>query len=249
MRVIQKIEDIDYTQTKDFFKNRAEKFKEDNPYAVTMYQDHYPELVRERNQKEIEKLKPMLSIGKDSRVLDVACGIGRWADAITENINEYCGIDFSKELIQIANKRNSRKNYFFYEGIATEFTSVLNLHKKEKYNIILLIGILMYINDKDMNLFFEQLESFCEEQTKICIREPIGLQNRLTLKEFYSDELKDEYSAIYRTRDELIKFLDGNLMKKGFYVKSEGFLFEEDSLNNRKETAQYYFILERQQYV
>ena len=31
MRVIQKVEDIDYTETKQFFKNRADKFKEDNP--------------------------------------------------------------------------------------------------------------------------------------------------------------------------------------------------------------------------
>ena len=63
MRIVQKIEDIDYTETKHFFKNRADKFKEDNPYAVTMYQDDHPELVRERNQKEIEKLKAKLAGG------------------------------------------------------------------------------------------------------------------------------------------------------------------------------------------
>ena len=109
MRVIQKVEDIDYMETKQFFKNRADKFKEDNPYAVTMYQDDHPELVRERNKKEIEKLKPMLAVDQDTKLLDVACGIGRWADAITENIKEYCGVDFSGELIKIANERNNRE--------------------------------------------------------------------------------------------------------------------------------------------
>ena len=54
MRVVQKVEDIDYSETKQFFKHRADKFKEDNPYAVTMYQDDHPELVHERNQKEVE---------------------------------------------------------------------------------------------------------------------------------------------------------------------------------------------------
>lgn len=245
MRIIQKIEDIDYTETKHFFKNRADKFKEDNPYAVTMYQDDHPELVRERNKKEIEKLKPMLAVNEKTKVLDIACGIGRWADAITEEITEYCGIDFSGELIQIANERNKRENFFFYEGAATEIASVLTEKKRGTYNTVLLIGILMYINDKDLKCFFEKLESFCDKQAKICIREPIGLQERLTLKDFYSDELNDEYHAIYRTKSELMKFIKNSLINKGFSIEKEGFLFEEDELNNRKETAQYFFILER----
>lgn len=245
MRIIQKIEDIDYTETKHFFKNRADKFKEDNPYAVTMYQDDHPELVRERNKKEIEKLKPMLAVNEKTKVLDIACGIGRWADAITEEITEYCGIDFSGELIQIANERNKRENFFFYEGAATEIASVLTEKKRGTYNTVLLIGILMYINDKDLKCFFEKLESFCDKQAKICIREPIGLQERLTLKDFYSDELNDEYHAIYRTKSELMKFIKNSLINKGFSISKEGFLFEEDELNNRKETAQYFFILER----
>uniref|UniRef100_N2AZY6 Methyltransferase domain-containing protein n=1 Tax=Eubacterium plexicaudatum ASF492 TaxID=1235802 RepID=N2AZY6_9FIRM len=245
MRVIQKVEDIDYMETKQFFKNRADKFKEDNPYAVTMYQDDHPELVRERNKKEIEKLKPMLAVDQDTKLLDVACGIGRWADAITENIKEYCGVDFSGELIKIANERNNRENFYFYEGAATDIASVLSEHKKGTYNTVLLIGILMYVNDKDLDGFLEQLEHVCDQHAKICIREPIGLQDRLTLKDFYSNELDDEYHAIYRTRDELMKFLNVGLIKKGFHIEKEGFLFEEDALNNRKETAQYFFILER----
>ena len=34
-------------------------------------------------------------------------------------------------------------------------------------------------------------------------------------------------------------------LNKGFRIKEEGFLFDDDTLNNRKETAQYYYILER----
>ena len=245
MRIVQKIEDIDYTETKQFFEHRASKFKEDNPYAVTMYQDDHPELVTERNQKEVEKLKPMLAVDQNTRLLDIACGIGRWADAITEDIDEYCGIDFSSELIKIANERNKRENFFFYEGAATDIASVLTKQKKGTYNTVLVIGILVYINDKDLDCFLEQLESSCEDHAKICIREPIGQQDRLTLKEFYSDELNDEYHAIYRTRDELMKFLNNSLIKKGFHIEKEGFLFEDDALNNRKETVQYFFILER----
>ncbi len=115
MRITEKITDIDYKETKQFFKKRAEKFKEDNPYSVTMYQDDNQELVRERNQKEVDKLLPMLKLQKKSRVLDVGCGIGRWADALPEYIEAYCGVDFCGELIEIADKRNKKANFFFCE--------------------------------------------------------------------------------------------------------------------------------------
>ena len=99
MRIKKEKVAIDYEATKAFFKKRAEKFTIENPYSVTMYQDNNKELVIARNAKEIEKLYPYLNIGSQSKVLDIACGIGRWADALPEDITEYCGIDFSTELI------------------------------------------------------------------------------------------------------------------------------------------------------
>ena len=94
MRIKEKIEAINYDETKQFFKKRAAKYKENNPYSVTMYQDNNADLVKARNEKEIKKMLPKLSITEETKVLDVACGIGRWADALPENIAEYCGLDF-----------------------------------------------------------------------------------------------------------------------------------------------------------
>lgn len=245
MRIIDEIENIDYQETKDFFKRRADKFNEDNPYSVTMYQDDNKELVKERNLHEIEKLYPMLKLEKTSTVLDVACGIGRWADAITDEIKEYCGIDFSDELIDIANSRNTKANFSFHVGATNQVAEVLKGNGKGKFNRILMIGILMYLNDDDLISALKQLVGTCEEHTIICIREPIGIQNRLTLKDFFSEELKDNYNAIYRSREEMKEFFKKSFLAANFQISEEGFLFEQDALNNRKETAQYYYILER----
>ena len=62
MRLKDKTENLDYCETKRFFGKRANKYNENNPYAVTMYQDNNAELVKQRNTKEIEKLYPMLKI-------------------------------------------------------------------------------------------------------------------------------------------------------------------------------------------
>ncbi|MCM1037833.1 MAG: class I SAM-dependent methyltransferase [Ruminococcus sp.] len=246
MRITEQITNIEYEETKQFFKSRAGKFHEDNPYAVTMYQDNNKELVKQRNRMETEKLYPLLKLNTDSRVLDIACGIGRWADAIKTDIEEYCGLDFSRELIEIARKRNERGNFFFFEGAANAIEKVLQVHGRSKYNTILMIGILMYLNDEDIIDALKQIERNCEQKTVICIREPVGIKDRLTLKNDFSDELQDNYNAIYRTRDEIMGFLKEAFLEKGFVIKEENFLFEDDSLNNRKETAQYYFILERE---
>ncbi len=245
MRIKEQITDIDYQETKKFFTKRATKFQEENPYVVTMYQDNHPELVKERNKAETEKLCPKLRLSKNTRILDIACGIGRWADAIDTDIEAYCGIDFSGELIEIANKRNKKENFSFYEGAISETDKVLVQNGKGKYNTVLMVGILMYLNDQDLLQTLQAVERACEKQALLCIREPIGISERLTLKDFFSEELQDNYNAIYRTREEFQKFFQKAFLEKGFSVVEEGFLFDADGLNNRKETAQYYYIIER----
>lgn len=245
MRIKEQITDIDYGETKKFFTKRAEKYRENNPYSVTMYQDNHPELVKERNRVEVEKLCPKLCLSENSRVLDVACGIGRWADAMDMKIDEYCGIDFSGELIDIANKRNKKANFSFCEGAISEIDKVLLKNEKGKYNTVLMVGILMYLNDNDLLQTLQAVEKACEEHAIICIREPVGITERLTLKDFFSEELQDNYNAIYRTREELLEFFEKALLEKSFSIKEQGFLFDEDELNNRKETAQYYYFFER----
>ena len=245
MRIMEEIADIDYQETKRFFGKRAGKYSKDNPYSVTMYQDNNKDLVQERNRKEREKLIPLLKLGEDAKVLDVACGIGRWADAMPEGIGEYCGVDFSRELVEIARRRNARENFRFLEGAADEIEEVLERNGGGVYNRILMIGILMYLNDRELPSALTQIERACQEHAIVCIREPIGITERLTLKDFYSDELEDNYNAIYRTRQEFGKFFEKAFLDRGFRTIREGFLFDEDALNNRKDTAQYFYILER----
>ena len=135
--------------------------------------------------------------------------------------------------------------FVYCVGGANEIAAVLKKNGKGLYNRILIVGILMYLNDVDMADSLRQIEKVCETKSVICIREPIAIEERLTLKDFFSEELNDYYNAIYRTRDELMVSINEMFLNKGFRIKEEGFLFDDDTLNNRKETAQYYYILER----
>lgn len=243
MRLINEKENLDYNETNSFFENRAKRYNDNNPYSVTMYQDNNYELVKKRNKYETDKLLGLINVKNTSRILDLACGIGRWSDAIGNDIRRYCGVDFSKGLIEIAKKRNINNNAEFITGSSTELDFLFG--DDDKFDRILIIGLLMYLNDDDVIKVFEQAEKRCDEHAVICIREPIGLSARLTLKEFYSEELKDNYNAIYRTDSEIKQAMKQTLLNEGFKIVHEGFLFDDDALNNRKETSQYYYILER----
>lgn len=244
MRLISEKANLNYNETKSFFENRAKNNYNDNkPYSVTMYQDNNYELVEKRNKHETDKLLKLININSSSRILDLACGIGRWADSIGSDIGRYCGVDFSQGLINIAKKRNNNNKAEFIVGSSTDLDSLLG--DNDKFDRILIIGLLVYLNDNDVIKVLEQAEKCCDEKAVICIREPIGLTNRLTLKDFYSDELKDNYNAIYRTDSEIKEALNQTLLCAGFKIIHEGFLFDDDALNNRKETSQYYYILER----
>lgn len=246
MRIKKQLTDIDYEKTHSFFAGRAKKFAEDHPYTTTMYQDNNVDLVNKRNRLEKERLLPLLNINPDSRVLDIGCGIGRWADSLPDDIQEYCGVDFSEDLIEIAKKRNQREHFSFHVGAAYEIEKILEQTDKGKFNRVLMIGILMYLNDTNMQSLLQQIDAVCEEHATICIREPIAQEDRLTLKDVFSEELKDDYNAIYRTDQELTQAFEKSFLHKGFRIKEKNPLFDKDTdANNRKETFQYYYILER----
>src|SRR5262245_18921239 len=85
--------DIDYQATRRFFDDRGNRHDLAHPYSVTMYQDDRPELVAERDAREKARVLEWLSFTPANRVLDVGCGVGRWADTVVPAGAAYLGID------------------------------------------------------------------------------------------------------------------------------------------------------------
>lgn len=235
--------DLDYAKTKEFFDSREKKYTEEHPYVITMYQDAHPKLTDIRNQAEINKILPILQLEQKSRILDLGCGIGRWADAIHCKVTEYLGIDFSEGLVRIARSRNKRPEFSFEQMSVCDFGAFFRSHHLHPFNCLIISGVLLYLNDLDIEKLFQAFSDFLVPEGIVYLREPIGIQERLTLKDFYSQELGHDYHTIYRTVDEYRYMLTKNA--PFFTVKQEGFLFDDPKLNNRKETSQYYFILKR----
>ena len=244
MRIKSSAANISAESVKAFYEQRASSYTGENLQNITTLQDKNPSLSEERNNAEIAKLLPKLRIAEDSCVLDLACGAGRWLSVLPE-FSKYRGIDFSSGMIDIARSVNTRPNAEFFTGSVLDVDNILAA-EKGSFNRAMIIGSLMYINDDDVISLFRVLpDMMTKEGALLCVKASIGIDDRLTLKDFFSDELQSDYNAIYRTRDEYMKLFADALIPAGFSVTDEGFMYDDGRLNNRKETAQYYFILER----
>ena len=101
----------------------------------------------------------------------------------------------------------------------------------------------MYINDNALEQIFKSLPGLCAARCSIYIGEPMAYRQRLTLDHFASKGLGTQYSAIYRTPQEVEEMLEP-LRNTGFSIKKQHFLPEQVG-SGREETGSYLFILRR----
>ena len=249
MRVKDVKINIDDAQVRTFFENRTKKKL---PYMVNYinYQDNHPELALERDEYESKRIMPLLEFKRHSKVLDIGCGVGRWAKHIFTNRElqcEYSGVDYSHNLLKLA------KCYFannskccFYEGNFQEILSVLPKHDiKNRYDMVFINGVMMYINDEDIKLCLENTKKLVKRNGRIYFKESVGIKNRLTLDKIYSDELTSQYSAIYRSINEYDALIKEYFLNDGYKLVHKDAMWSSD-LENRKETTAYFWILEKE---
>lgn len=224
-----------------FFSDRAKRFNPEHPLTAVLYQDKNPALAEERDAYEKNFALPLLKLTGKESLLDIACGIGRWASLIHPNVRIYNGIDFSAGLIEIANQELQKPNVHFHVAGAEDlhFDCVTQF---APYDRMLIAGLMIYLNDDQIVSLLEGMLANADNHCLVYLREPLALDTRLTLNEFWSDELTSSYSAIYRTEAELRELIDSVLAE---HITSYEFLplYEDSKLNNRAETKQFYSVL------
>ncbi len=245
-RITGKSVDIDYKNTLDFFNNRGVDKKLEHKYNYVLFQDDNPELAVLRDQQEKDKIIELLSWEKGQTVLDIGCGVGRWGEAVLEKGLNYVGVDYSENLLEIAEENlKAYETKTLLHASFQEFPDALNNHHADQtFDKIFINGVMMYLNDTDLQKGLEDVYAACKDHCELYLKESMGVEKRLTLSDFYSDSLSQNYTAIYRSIAEYEQLIQSNFVEKGFQIVSKGPLFEE-KLQNRKETMDYYLILKR----
>lgn len=222
-----------------FFAGRAEKRDERNPYVSVIYQDRNPELAERRDREEKALILPKLALTPGSRVLDVGCGLGRWADALQGKVARYVGVDFSPEMIALARERHDA-GWAEFRVLGAQDVSAATLGVAGAFDRAIIAGVFIYMDDEDVVRCLKGLRELLAPGGLVYVREPMAVDERLTLNGVWSEELQQTYYAIYRTRAEL-----GALIEEGLGAPPPEFvpLFADAGLNNRAETRQFYCII------
>lgn len=242
-RVTGKNVSLNRSDLEDFFKKRSRKKDSANPYVSVIYQDDNPELALKRDRHEKHLIIPKLQLDTTTKLLDIGCGIGRWADVLESKVDHYVGIDFSDDLISQARKRfEDSSSKIDFKVCAAESANADSVGYRKYFDRLIISGVLIYLNDQDIVKCFRNISSLLVKDSVIYIREPLSVTGeRLTLVGVWSDNMSQKYSAIYRTKEEL-EALASQGLERSISLDFKP-LYEYNSLNNRKETMQFYTVI------
>lgn len=227
-----------------FFEARAGRIDELGPTKAVIYQDKHGNLAEQRDQAEARCLMPRLRLNGLQRFLDVGCGTGRWAARLVGKVAAYHGIDLSEGLLDYARTAHAQHTGFRFSRLAAEGISSLALGETA-FDRMLCSGVSIYLNDGQLDRMLLGMGEVASRACLIVLREPVGIQKRLTLIDHWSEELELPYHATYRTEQELIQALDRTLGQQGFAVRASGDVYEDPAMNNRPDTRQRWLAVER----
>lgn len=238
---------INTENTRNFYDTRARSIKDmSNPYVSVLLGDQNPEYALAWNTFEKENILPKMNIDETCRVLDIGCGMGRWAETLIPQSGYYCGTDMSAEMIRCARERNQypKKEYDFLNYGFEEFCSLTKEQLPHSFNRLWICGVMMYINDETLIKGMELLLNKMDDHGKVYFTETIALSQRLTLNQFYSEALKADYDVIYRTEEEYNHIYE-SWLKAGFKIVEQGMLPHLNKEKEYSETDRWYTIMER----
>ena len=236
---------IDTKVVKDFYNRQMEKA--DNPLGAVFLGSQDQAVLNEKNTYTRNTIIPKLDIKQDTRVLDLGCGIGRLAQEILPDCGFYCGVDFSERMVECARDLCTHiaptERFKIHCLSMTEAVSAGNAVLGGPFGVVLLSGVLVYLNDSEVQKAVCMLSELLEKRCTIYWGDPVGLQKRLTLKDFPSESFQTDYSAIYRTVSEYLELFQP-LFKAGFTITEQAYMpkFGE----TYTDTGRYYMLLHRE---
>lgn len=246
-RIRQEQISLDQNKIKGFFDGRAKKELR-HRYNIVNFHDNDPEIVLERDKAEKLIIRKYIHFRPGDLVLDIGCGVGRWGDTIVPLLKDgrYVGVDYSDEMLKIARDAfQGDDRAIFLNGSFQEAESRLtDSGCTLRFDKILVNGVLMYINDLDIIACLESVDRLLRPGGFFYLKETVGVNERLSLDEFFSEDMVSNYSAIYRSVKEYTAIIRDCFLTRSYSLISCGPSWNEN-FEEDKETYNTYWVLRK----
>ena len=222
------------SQLKEFWASRATKDC-DLPAGVTVLGSFGgdQEKITSQTQREVDLVTGAVEQPGDKSLLDIACGDGRLLVHLVRDFQKVVGVDYVGDLLELACRR--------LEGAGLEAEliedDVTSFSYDGVFDVVLLSGILPYLDDAQCHEMLAQLDSWAADPCTFLVRSSVGLQKRVNVVNQYSSELKTYYTGYYRTVEETSQmFLDCGWQQMAC----------EELYQHRPDTAVWWFGFSRE---
>ena len=247
-RIYGKKIDVSMSHVKEFWAKRTDReVSHRYNYALLSGDSPDPEVVLGKDRYEKELIAGIVGFRPDATVLDIGCGVGRWADYFREHgLERYVGVDFSEQMLRVARENFTGDSRFsFLRGSFQELRSVLEQNGMLlPFRYLFNVGVCPYINDEELEQAMSGLAGLMAPGAVLYLKETAGIKERLTLNNFDSKELGTKYTVIYRSLAELEAQAERCFPEPEFTVVRHEPLWPEE-LYKWKETGQYYWIIRK----
>jgi SAM-dependent methyltransferase len=148
-----------------------------------------------RHHEELRHLKRIARFDKNTAVLELGCGNGRWVESLAPLVDRYVAVDFSEGMLALSRERVRRSgltNVTFHAAAVQEYVP------DRSFDVIYLSGVSQYLHDAELEQLLGRMTSHLSADGVVVDRSTIHRRRR---------ELSSQpgYFCIYRTADELLK--------------------------------------------
>lgn len=134
----------------------------------------------------VERLIRSTGINSDGAVLDLGSGVGFWAEYFAQRFGKVIAIEASVPLYEAMVERCSQ-----YKNATLLNDDVLGFEPDDRYSMIFLGGMLMYLNESDVIALLERVIPFLEPGGIVLCRESTVRSGTLTRQ--------GDYQVVYRS--------------------------------------------------
>ncbi len=198
-------------QDRDLFNKISNKYAEKDIYPISKVARAF------QIECMIEFLSKEYDFSSASRVIEVGCGHGANSEYFSRIYQSFLGVDYSDELIKIANIRyGSKKANFVVDNIK-------EIEKHGKFDIVLGIGILHHVDN--LSEVLEKLKEIGHERTLYLFYEPQRGNPLIQILRKFRIKLDTSYSGdqMFFEKKELINIVS-DLGFKNIKTRYNGYL-------------------------
>jgi len=134
----------------------------------------------------VERLIRSTNINSDGAVLDLGSGVGFWAEYFAQRFGKVIALEASVPLFDAMVERCSQ-----YSNATLLNDDVLGFEPEDRYSMIFLGGMLMYLNESDLIALLKRVTPFLEPGGIVLCRESTVRSGTLTRS--------GDYQVVYRS--------------------------------------------------